>query len=226
MKSFQKNLAVTFLSFLTLGIYGYLHKFNISVMVDLATILLIYSIINLLYEDICRKGLFKDTRSKQTWQYYAGIGLIWTANLMFAEAFIAESMRAMWVRLACTFLLVVLGTVWFATSYPRSLRSDDERAELNIQRQRADMQRWWQGIARKIVKEKDPEEKKKLLDLNLRYHLSGDVLGGALDFSRPLAVVGSEALTHEELQVVRPVTESIIALRKSIPVYFQTLLAE
>ena len=226
MKSFRKNLEVTLMSFLTVAIYGYLKKLDIAVMVDLMTILLIFSVLNLIYEDVCRKGLFKDTRAKQTWQYYAGLAFIWVANLAFADAFVAISMRSMWIRLACSFLLLVLGAVWFGTAYPRSLRSDDERTELDIQRQRADMQRWWKGVARKIVKEKNPEEKKKRLDLNLRYRLSGDVLGGDLDFSRPLAVVGSEALTHEELQAVRPVTEGVIALRKSIPEYFQTLLAE
>ncbi len=187
--------------------------------VEWAVIVVATAIVTLQFQDFFDKLFRKEKRGLVNIQYLGGMtitligvcALLWTFGSNTGGEFL-------W-RLGATFLIGGADVLWMGTLYRKSITPAAELLEGKLDRLRAKEQRKWERVRDRIAKGKE-EDAFAYLARNLRFALAGDCYSGDLDFTRPLAVVGEETLTYDEL-VKKNVSD---ALALQVKNYINTLV--
>lgn len=205
--SFKKNLFTVILATVLVLIGCWLVGIPRPAIINGMTLVLATMVMTLLIEDFWRKAL--TAKELLTWQYFIGAALISASVLAWLWASESVTNEEMVIRLVATFLSGGLGGIWMAIPYTNSVRPREDRDAEKVLKIRDKQSRAWERWVKKIEKAK-PEDRKRYLGAHLRFHLVGDTSGGALDFTRPLAVVDEKALTLDEM-VKAEIDPSLVA---------------
>jgi len=167
------------------------------------------SVLTLWFNDLFDKLFSKEKRDLVNIWYIGGlmIALVAVASWIWWACSNTTS-EFIW-RLVATFLLSGADILFMGTLYKKSITSEEDLEDERIERFRAREQKKW-GRWRKKVEKASKEDAVRHLASHLRFALVGDSYSGDLDFTRPLAVVGDETLTYDEL-VKRDVSDSLSA---------------
>jgi len=193
--------------FFFLGIW----LFEIPQLVALEWVVIVVAtaILTLQFQDFFDKLLRKEKRDLMNIQYLGGLSitLIGVSSWLWWAS--ADTTGEFWWRLGVTFLLGGANILYMGSIYRKSVTPEEELEDQRIERFRAREQKKW-GRWRKKVEKATEEDAVRYLASHLRFALVGDSYSGDLDFARPLAVVGDETLTYDEL-VKRDVSDSLSA---------------
>ena len=191
--------------FFFLGIW----LFEIPQLVALEWVVIVVAtaILTLQFQDFFDKILRREKRDLMNIQYLGGLSitLIGVSSWLWWAS--ADTTGEFWWRLGVTFLLGGANVLYMGTVYRKSVTPEEELEDQRIERFRAREQKKW-GRWRKKVEKASKEDAVRYLGSHLRFALVGDSYSGDLDFARPLAVVGDETLTYDEL-VKRDVSDSL-----------------
>ena len=193
--------------FFFLGIW----LFEIPQLVALEWVVIVVAtaILTLQFQDFFDKLLRKEKRDLMNIQYLGGLSitLIGVSSWLWWAS--ADTTGEFWWRLGVTFLLGGANILYMGSIYRKSVTPEEELEDQRIERFRAREQKKW-GRWRKKVEKATKEDAVRYLASHLRFAMVSDSYSGDLDFTRPLAVVGDETLTYDEL-VKRDVSDSLSA---------------
>lgn len=187
--------------------------------VEWVVIVVATAVTTLQFQDFFDKILRKEKRDLMNLQYLGGltITMIGVGSWLWWAG--ASTTLEFWLRLGATFLIGGTNVLYMGTVYRKSVTPEEELEDQRIERFRDKEQRKWERWRDKISKA-SPEDTFKYLAAHLRFALVDDRYSGDLDFSRPLAVVGEEALTYNEL--VRKGESDVLA--EQVKDYLNTLV--
>jgi hypothetical protein len=197
MMSFKKNLFTVLLSIALVLIGCWLVKVDTVKVVEGMILVIATMVMTLLIEDFWRKAL--TAKELLTWQYFIGAILIGASVLGWLWSSEADTMQQLGIRLGATFLCAVLGAVWMAIPYRNSIQSKDERDKARVERFQARHDKYIDKIVIKAGKS-TKDEAVRLYSATLRYRFIGDDCWSGVDYGHPIALLGTQCLTLDELK--------------------------
>ena len=222
MMSFKKNLLTIAEAMVVALLASWVAGVSMAQIVYGLTLCIPVAIFSLYLEDLNRK-VFTD-RSLLTAQYYIGGVIIFAALIAWFWASKSQTALEQGVRLGVTFLLSVVGYLWFTKAYKRSIQSEEERELERIIKYEERYEKRWKGIRKKIQKA-TKEEAIRYININLAYHLVGDTLDGDINFDVPLAVVNDQPVTYNQLISMKEDESGVIATKRAAAYqYIQNLV--
>lgn len=189
-----KNVLVLVFMCGTLFVGAALNHLEVDMVVLIALYLFAAIIAALIYEDFFRKVLKKETRDKQTKEYYGGVAIMIAGVIMYLRFLNASTDKEFYTRLGITFFLACMGIFWEQVVYAASVRTPLERARKIAAKEEAR----WRAVATMATKA-GKEGALRILGDYLRYRVGGDLVTGTIDVKRPIAVYQGKAMTHKEL---------------------------
>ncbi len=222
MTSFKKNLFVV-LEGLGIALLGaWVAGLPLSWLIAGITLLIPAAIFILYLEDLNRKA-FTD-KSLLTAQYYWGGVILFGSIVAWFYASQSETLLQQGARLGLTFFLAILVVVWFAKAYKHSIQSEEERELEKIEKYERKQEKKWERLRKKVQKA-TKDDAVDYLSTHLAYHLSGDSLDGDLNFNVPLAVIGDEPLTYNQILGMKEDEAGVVSLQRTTAYqYIQNLV--
>lgn len=221
--TFFKNLKAELTALIVALLAAWVAQVPVMWMVYGLTLFIPATIFVLYLEDFYRKA--DEDRSLLTYQYFLGGVVLIGAMVAWFWASQSTTVAQQGVRLGVTFLVSVVGTVWFNKAYKHSIQTDEEQEIERIEKFEKRYQKRWTKICKKIAKA-GKEEALRYIGANLAYRLVGDSLDGDVNFDLPLAVINDEPLTYNQLVAMKDdAAGTVVTKRNTAYQYIQNLVA-
>ena len=222
MMSFKKNLFAVLEGLAISLLAAWVAGVPVTWVVPGVTLFIPAAIFILYLEDLNRKAL--TDRSLLTAQYYWGGAILFVALISWFWASQRVTVIQQGARLGLTFFLAILVVVWFAKAYKHSIQSEEERELEKIEKYERKQERKWERLRKKVQKA-TKDDAVDYLSTHLAYHLSGDSLDGDLNFNVPLAVIGDEPLTYNQILGMKEDEAGVVSLQRTTAYqYIQNLV--
>lgn len=115
--SFVRNLLVLVSSLIIGAVFNL--PFGWGAVLDFVSQMMVFTVITIMVGDVVYKLMFD--RDAVIWQYWVGVSFILGADFCFLGASKSVTFKAMWLWLACMFVVAIAAGLWWAIVYKTAM---------------------------------------------------------------------------------------------------------